>query len=1158
MIRFFLFIILQIGLQWTLLSAQETSIWQELPASHVQVSASSEFEHFAAENLLTDKSFVQGRLVKNAQGRDMWLSKVAEHNVQGNQQVPKGKGWILFEFDKPYTLEQMGIWNYNQNDHTKRGLNKVYIHYTQDDKHWKPLRNGEKDHFYFPESGGSFEQDMDLSIALRGLEIKGLWITIDADSGNHYHVPHNAGILQDAKRRAQNINYYGLGKVRFYTRKKLPIGQLPKLDGLQFIAAQGYRKTQDGPAREFRLTFDQPLYTGGKLRLQCRGQQKILHIPTSERGLYEFRGTLTAGLMENEEQLQLVFESLQGKIEKQLNIPGARKWEIHFLAHSHQDIGYTHRQAEVLRRQWDNLELALDLIDRTEHYPPHAQFKWNTEATWYLHAYLQQYEDTPKAARLKQAIRNGRIGVDASLGSMLSGISRQEELMHYFDDAQTLEKELGMEFQSVLFSDVPGAVWGMTSALAQNKINYFSSAPNYTPSYPGGGSRLAHFHRIWGNKPFYWTSASGEDKVLYWATGTGYSLFHSWIYDRLSVCGLDPIWEILQNMENEAYPYSISYMRYTIHGDNGPPDREMADVIKKWNETYAYPKFSISTTQEAFEALEGRYGNVLPSYTGDLSPVWEDGAASSARELGINRRTAEKLNQLEVQWTILSPTDFPMERFKAGWKYVNLFSEHTWGASNSFHDKNSAFTKDLWEEKKGYALAADSISRTLEAELMDKIRQEEGDYIQVLNSNSWVRTDLVSFVSHRDLHSLSIQDEQGNIFPLQQQQNGNWCFLAKDIPPLASRVYRLVNHKRNYPLTLQTQDDEMASDRVKIGLDEQGVITLLTFDKDPHNYAGAEGLNGFVHSKRGLEELSDEVTNTMVRIIENGPVFAVIRIESDAPGCEKLYKELTLIRGIDRLDIANTIDKSETDGFENLRFHFDFNVTNPEINLDQAWCSIFPERQQLRGVNKNYYAVQNQLSVMNSDRAIVLTTTEAPFIELGNMSAEGWRTQSRSRTDWQLSASLGNSHIYSWVMNNSWTTNYKASQPGITSFHYSISPSSPDNLAAHKRKGTEAVQKLTTICTSNKMPIATPFEIVGTKQVALSTMKMIDGNLFLRLFNQDDATSRFQIDWKNFKHYHKYNCDNKGQIISKLDEEDLWLKPYAVQNILVTLNNVTK
>ncbi len=42
----------------------------------------------------------------------------------------------------------------------------------------------------------------------------------------------------------------------------------------------------------------------------------------------------------------------------------ARKWVVYLLPHSHVDIGYTHLQPEVMRRQWDNIDKALDLCAR--------------------------------------------------------------------------------------------------------------------------------------------------------------------------------------------------------------------------------------------------------------------------------------------------------------------------------------------------------------------------------------------------------------------------------------------------------------------------------------------------------------------------------------------------------------------------------------------------------------------------------------------------------------------------------------------------------------------------------------------------------------------------------------------------------------------------
>ena len=40
------------------------------------------------------------------------------------------------------------------------------------------------------------------------------------------------------------------------------------------------------------------------------------------------------------------------------------------------------------------------------------------------------------------------------------------------------------------------------------------------------------------------------------------------------------------------------------------------------------------------------------------------------------------------------------------------------------------------------------------------------------------------------------------------------------------------------------------------------------------------------------------------------------------------------------------------------------------------------------------------------------------------------------------------------------------------------------------------------------------------------------------------------------KNHYKYNCDNKGKVIGEIKEQDLWLKPYAIQNILITSTKI--
>lgn len=59
-------------------------------------------------------------------------------------------------------------------------------------------------------------------------------------------------------------------------------------------------------------------------------------------------------------------------------------------------------------------------------------------------------------------------------------------------------------------------------------------------------------------------------KYLYGQAGRGYSWFHGWLANRIGVCGLEPIWDYLTELETEEFPYQTCYLRYTVHGDNRP------------------------------------------------------------------------------------------------------------------------------------------------------------------------------------------------------------------------------------------------------------------------------------------------------------------------------------------------------------------------------------------------------------------------------------------------------------------------------------------------------------------------------------------------------------------------------------------------------------
>lgn len=64
-------------------------------------------------------------------------------------------------------------------------------------------------------------------------------------------------------------------------------------------------------------------------------------------------------------------------VEQAVTLKPVRKMLIYILPHSHVDIGYTALQADVVKKQNENIDIALRLIEATRSYPEGARFKWN-------------------------------------------------------------------------------------------------------------------------------------------------------------------------------------------------------------------------------------------------------------------------------------------------------------------------------------------------------------------------------------------------------------------------------------------------------------------------------------------------------------------------------------------------------------------------------------------------------------------------------------------------------------------------------------------------------------------------------------------------------------------------------------------------------------
>ena len=1133
--------------------AQRIVVYKQLDESLIKVSASSELNKGTICSVVNGDGMQGCYHVANNLGHGMWLSEVSKKPVRYNKSTHEGVVWFLCDFGKSRKCPEVDliqIWNYNQNEHTRRGLNKVYIEYSEDGNKWQLLKNGDLEYYLIPESVGRNPGSVDFSLDTKGIKARYICFTAALDGeGNHYDRK-NPVVIQEAADMHQNVDYYGLSEIRFYKKTVVSVQSLGKLDDISFVAGQGYLKSAEGPKREFLLRFNTPLYAGATLTCQLGDKIWNAEIEASKTGVDEYKGYFPAGYMEETSSLEIKVNSRQGCVKRKYEVPGARKWTVCFFPHSHLDIGYTHRQDDVMKLQWRNLERAPDLAERTKEYPEGSRYCWNTEARWAVAAYLKKYAATEKAERLKQAIRDGIINVDMSLGSILTGISRQEELMHIFDDAHWISDEVGVELNTAMMSDVPGQAWGLVTAMAKNGVKYYSPGPNYVPFYGRiGNDRAAALHVRWGDRPFYWQSQSGTDKVLVWQAGRGYSWFHGWLANRIGVCGLEPIWDYLTELETEEFPYQTCYLRYTVHGDNGPPDQSMSDVIREWNERYEFPQFRISTAREFFMKFEEQYGAELPVFAGDMTPTWEDGAASTACETAMNRTTAARLAQTETIWSMLHKTDaFPDKAFKEAWKNVILFSEHTWGASASGTDPHSKFTKDLWEGKKAYADNASNQSQILYKQALSPLHVDKGgDFVHVLNTNLWNRTDVVFLDSMVNLNEKELITRTGEKVETQRLYDGRWAFVAENIPALSSEVYQIVSKKKSSRrfVSMIAENKILNNGIVRVEIDEvKGTISSFKRVGDSYEYASNSGLNDYLYTGRyasdpqGIEQILN------IRVLDDGAVAATLRIESKAPGCNTLWRDVTVYKGIDRVDICNTLDKQDILDFENVRFVFPFNIQQPEITMDLAMSEIHPEREQLEGVNKHYYSLQNGLAVGDLEHAVCLTTVDAPFVELGSPSGLDYRLNPRHGYGWWQSAKIS-PIVYSWVMTNTWRTNYKASQGGTAKFRYSLQPCNPLDLKL-KQRGAEREMELVAVASRSSQNIEQLFRLKGRHRIALSSIKPADDGkgYIVCLHNMGKQSVCSSFVWGSIRPREVSVCDYRQKALRPYNDEMFWMKPY--------------
>lgn len=789
--------------------------------------------------------------------------------------------------------------------------------------------------------------------------------------------------------------------------------------------------------------------------------------------------------------------------------------DVWVLPHSHVDVGYTHLQDDVIRIQVQNLETAMRLARESADQPPGQRFRWNPEAIWAIDHFLR-LADPQARAGFVEAVRRGDVGIDALYGNMLTGLCRPEELLQALAFAPRLALETGIAVTSAAICDVPGWTWGLVPAMAHAGVKYFAIGPNQS-------ARIGSIHR-WDNRPFYWRGQSGRERVLCWVVDN---------YHHLGELG-PQVRNHAADLDRMGFPYDMTFLYWVgtwPEGgvDNAPPDTALVAKVAAWNQAHALPRVRIGLAAEFFREFERRHGAKVPEVAGDLTPYWEDGAGSTSRETALHRAASERLNQAETLFALHARKARSPARVEAAWKNVLLYSEHTWGAHNSISSPDLPFVTNQWRIKQAFALDADRLSGELLALALDNASTEPpatGSAVDVYNTTQWRRTDLVILPlplapPGRD----RVLDSPGRPVPSQRLASGELAFLARDVPAFGYSRFRVA------PVTHGVEAATRRTTEARFDPDRNALLTsALTVELDPGTGAirglRRAGVRSDFVDPSAQVALNDfryvlgtnaagALTNGPVHILplDAGPLVVTVRITSQAPGCRSLVREVRVVEGLDHVDLVNHVDRLAVREKDAVHFGFGFHVPGGMVRMETPWGVVRPNLDQLPGACRNWFTVQRWVDVSNGDRGITWAPLDAPLVEVGGLTAN---LRGEVRLHEWLERTPESTTVYSWAQNNHWFTNYKADQPGVTTFRYRLRPHAGGYEAGvAARAGVESTRPLLVCAGRGEVPRDGTRLTVSAPDVLVETVKTSeDGRaVIVRLFGVSGADRTVDLQW---------------------------------------------
>jgi hypothetical protein len=639
--------------------------------------------------------------------------------------------------------------------------------------------------------------------------------------------------------------------------------------------------------------------------------------------------------------------------------------------------------------------------------------------------------------------------VPAQYANLLTGIASTEVLIRSLYPSANLSRENGSPLDYANITDVPSFTWSYASILASAGIPYLAAgSDNYRGPVLLQG-------RLNESSPMWWQGPDGK-RVLLWYSRHYMQMQFLFGLPPLVDSGRDTLPLFLQMYSHPAYRASTAIV-FGTQVENTDLFPQQAELAGQWNSVYAYPHLEYSGFHDALERIEKQFGGHLPTIRGDGGPYWEDGAASDAYYLAMERRNEVRALTAEKFATLASFVNPHLAASAAElgrmWTHMVLMDEHTWDSYNSISDPSSSEAVDQLAIKDRYAVNAaadaDWITRRSMASLANIIPAGSGSLI-VFNSLNWKRSGLVEV----DLGKGDdiVDTVTGRHVPFQALRNGaNFLhvrFMAMDIPAFGYKVYAMRHTQDQQPAPAALSGTTLENSYYKIELDPETGAVRSIYDKQlarelvnpqsPYRFGqylyvtGGDKLpNTLLHydriSPRPDLEVHPASGGRLISVVRT-PFGEEARMESQDVNTPSIHTRILLFDNEKKIEFVEDLDKKAVEKKEAAYFAFPFDMSAPEFRYEIQNGVVDPAKDMYPGAGHEWFSVQHWVSAEQQGVSGTVMPLDAPMVTLGDINRGAWPDRFGHRPG----------TIFSYIMNNYWDTNYRAAQGGHFTFRYVI------------------------------------------------------------------------------------------------------------------------